>query len=357
MMVYLLVVLGAVLFGAWHDLSQSKTGRVLALVFLFLSLFIPAAIRLELGGDCVNVYMPACDDILNGKSVNFEPFFMWSVLFLDGVVENIPQTIFAFFSFLTLLFAIISLRRSCFTVAVTTYVLLYYPFGLSGIRQALALSFMLFAMRMYETRRYVWSVIMVMLAVSSHYTILMMPVLYFASVALARFSKKSIHVVLMVSVVVAGLLNPMAILSGLIENTRYGYYLSSDKYMDGAQLGSGLGVIAMLVIAASLYVLLMAEFKDDEEEPKRLAVLCAVSVILRVSGLQCEALRRMSIIGDAFLPFAMPYICQKRPGVKNFVIVFVLMTGLFLLFVKDVTNPNPGSLELYPYKTILEDKE
>ena len=97
----------------------------------------------------------------------------------------------------------------------------------------------------------------------------------------------------------------------------------------------------------------MSEFKDDEEEPKRLAVLCAVSVILRVSGLQCEALRRMSIIGDAFLPFAMSYICQKRPDMKNFAIVFVLMMGLFLLFVKDVSNPNPGSLELYPYKTIF----
>lgn len=353
MTAYLLIALGTVLFGAWYDLSRSKSGRVLAFAFLFLSLFIPAAIRFELGGDCVNVYTPACDDIIDGKDVNFEPFFTWSVLFLDGVVENVPQTIFACFSFLTLLFAIVSLRRPCFTVAATAYVFLYYPFGLSGIRQALALSFMLFAMRMYEMRRYVWSVIMVALAFSSHYTILMMPVLYFASVGLARLSKKVIHVALMASVVVAGLLNPMAILSGLIGNTRYGYYLSSDKYMDGAQLGSGLGVVAMLVIAATLYFLLMSEFKDDEEEPKRLAVLCAVSVILRVSGLQCEALRRMSIIGDAFLPFAMSYICQKRPDMKNFAIVFVLMMGLFLLFVKDVSNPNPGSLELYPYKTIF----
>lgn len=238
----------SIIFSFLAEYSISKISRIVSRFILFFILFIPAAIRYDIGTDYSNYI-----DLYN--SLNNTPIeigYYYINLFVHHFHLSV-QWVFAISSLITYSIVCFGLRRRFFCIIIIFYVLLLYLWSYSIIRQAIAMSFIILAMNflIYDKNKQYFTCII--LATLFHYSSVILLPLFFVSKF--RFSKKTI--IIFVSCCIICTFNSVLIdflfNSSLITNSKYSVYLTS-TYNRSTEIGSGIGVfISLLIPVISLF--------------------------------------------------------------------------------------------------------
>jgi len=135
--------------------AQDPSLKCIGRIIVFLLLFVPAAIRYDIGYDYTPIYCDNFDRIVAGADVSD----WWTGGFrylVDWVLFNgwDYQWIFAIVSFITYVPVVMAGRDRYFPIFIFAYFIVFYFFTYNGIRQGVALSFGMWGMRYVLRRSY-----------------------------------------------------------------------------------------------------------------------------------------------------------------------------------------------------------
>lgn len=246
--VYNTILILSAVFSFLAEYSVLKSSRIISRFLLFFILFIPAAIRYDIGTDYSNYI-----DLYN--SLNNTPIeigYYYINLFVHHFHLS-TQWIFAISSFITYSIVCFGLHGRFFCLTIIFYVLLLYLWSYSIIRQAIAMSFIILAMNFLiygKNKRYF---ICIILATFFHYSSIILIPLFFVN----KFSLNKKTIILFILCCIICIFNSFLIdflfNSSLITNSKYSVYLTS-TYNRNTEIGSGIGVfISLLVPLASIF--------------------------------------------------------------------------------------------------------
>ncbi|HHX79161.1 MAG TPA: hypothetical protein GX695_05370 [Acholeplasmataceae bacterium] len=133
--------------------SRSKDSNASAIfcILTFFFLFIPAALRYNIGTDYKN-YVAIFNKILYTQKASQEPGF----LLLNQTIQKVglgSQWVFISVSFLTYFFLFKSIEKKDFYLAIPIYILVIYGMSYSAIRQALVMSMSMYAIKLFFDKK------------------------------------------------------------------------------------------------------------------------------------------------------------------------------------------------------------
>ena len=137
-LIYNMILVLSFLSAYLAEFSKTKFQRIVCRIVLFNILFIPAAIRYNVGTDYPN-YVDYFNSVY-GNDVNEYGFYVLTV-FLRNI--GLPvHSLFVASSFLSY-FPLLFLSRRSYSIKILFYVLLLYLISLSAIRNAISISIVL----------------------------------------------------------------------------------------------------------------------------------------------------------------------------------------------------------------------
>ena len=334
----------------FYSLSRNKTLDILLYVILFLVFALPACLRYGIGTDYLLIYEPAIQSVFAGDiPVDKE----WSFVFIAKLVNAFSEEshwVFVIYAAITYFVSLLAMQKKWMWCAAPAFLMHFYPFTLSGIRQAAAMSFLMLALRFVVSNRVSWCFISIVIATFFHFSSALMVVFLCVAKCVANVNFK----VLLVSCAIASLcvilidFSPM--FGALVETTEYSKYLNDSIHGGAAKMSSGLG---LLLPALMFYGLAFLLLQDESACVRLLGSLGLISCFIYAASVHMEIVRRLCIISDVGLPFAMAMIFERhrdRIGVTVFFSAFIL---LFAMYCKEIIdNANYG---IVPYVSIFEE--
>jgi len=352
-MIYFGILGSAVLFStlaAW----SSRRWMFYAFAILSVGMFtIPAVIRYGIGLDYLGSYSISIAQIAAGLKTDQEPSFRMVVEF---VLEYLPSEhyVFVFYSLLTYLVAAIAFPRKHFNYALSAYLLTYYAFTLSGIRQGLALSFVFCVHLLYFKRQYLLALAMGAIAVFWHSSAaVILPMIVVADL-FSRMRLSLFPFVLAALAVVFWAVDSSRILLCLAELTPYARYFQSangDDVLCAAKVSSGLGYLIPAVMFFVLSTVLVTH-PSGRRQTKEMGVMCGMAVLVYALSLHVDIFNRFSIVANSILPFAIVKLARIRRNLRDRACLYFAFCCMIALFCKEiVSDVNYG---ITPYQTVFD---
>lgn len=344
-------------------LSERGRTRIDCWIFLciaFLLVFIPSAIRYDIGTDYLN-YLRILE---SGSYVEYrfkEPIFYFINLFIDSTGLGF-QWLFFIFSFIFTFVAFKSYSRKNSWLLHFLFFSMLWFFSFNGIRQAIALSFCLLALFNYFERRYVWFFVLVVIASFFHQSALLVGLAgILAFIPLLFQFKAHIAPLVFIAILAVGFFSINIILFymeqtlNLLGMTKYASYFHNSKHFIPRDFGTGLGVLAKVMF--SIYVIFNT--KSYLYHNKRYWLLIA---LIFAYSLGLVLANNIVIFGRMASTFAVAqvvgaYILWHLPRNTKINRLVVIGFSLFLIlsFVKDGFGvPSTyGDPKRNPYQTIF----
>lgn len=261
-LIYNIILLNSIGCGYIAEFDNSKNHRLLARWLLFFTLFIPAAIRYEVGYDYGNY-----SEIYNGLVDSYidEPGF----LFLQNFARYLhldTQWIFVLTSFVMYFPICFCIKRKSFFMISSFYTLYVYIESLSFVRQFLAVTFLICALYYYlysssKIKAYLYGCSSLLFHLSALFVLLTYP---FKKIKLGKpiyiYGMIFAFYILIVKFDFINLLFTVAML--LIP--RYGGYMNTDWNSD-VEIGSGLGVFIRLSIPFTIFFFRKKIFEQNSK--------------------------------------------------------------------------------------------
>ena len=156
------------------EYGMSKTQRLLGRLCCFLSLFVPAALRYDIGTD-YSFYVDAFNSL--DTALEYEYGFR-TLIFILRKIGCSSQGLFVLTSALIYLPLCSLLRRKDFSIKIILYFLLFYLYSYNVIRNAIAITFVILSVEYFTEARYLKSIIWCIVAYLFHYSSLILLPLY-----------------------------------------------------------------------------------------------------------------------------------------------------------------------------------
>lgn len=351
--VYNSIFIFAVFFAYFVENSEIKWQRSLCRCVLFLILWIPAAIRFDIGTDYKNYV-----DLFWG--VKSELYLEWGFQFLFYTVRKLNlgvQAVFVISSFFIYFPVCFFLRRKYFTFTIVFYILILYLSSYSIIRQALVVSVSIWAMSLYLDGKTLRSIFVVAFATLFHSSaFLILPLFLIAKIKLNRM-------LLLGLLFVGGFFlykfNFIELIFGsdLFLDSSYGGYANSSFNTD-AEVGSGLGILLNLILP----ILVILSRDRILTLNNRYLFLTNLVIIYAYAALLAANVHIFNRFLDTFrfVPVMMIFpLVQSfsKKLTKQLVLCFFLLTNIVIVFEKGVlandkkTDSGTGAS---PYTTIFD---
>lgn len=311
----------------WPNIYQRKILTILPCVILFLV----AVLRFDVGYD-----YPAYYDISPEESERFERL---SSMFVD-ITRSLdrPYILFILFGLPTYLLAFMAFRKTeSFQLAFWTYVFLFLLESFGTIRQAAAMSVVLYSIEFLRKKRLLWYILMCVLASMLHaMALIMLPAYFIYHYCSWKF-------------VIFSLLGLAVCFPYLIDILdQAGYYSFYIRNMDLYEGGSFIRFFYIL-----LYVSLMGlsyKLKILKETKPYFVVLLPAFIFPFLLGGHFGG--RLSSFYYLFFIYLIPYILSNcRAKVK---MIFMLILSFFFLAFLYVSQRAGDKSPYTPYKTIFE---
>lgn len=345
------VLLLILFFTASFCYSNAKNKYVaMELKFLcFLLLFIPAAVRLNIGTDYGN-YVRVFNRLRAGHEIYQE--FGWMLLNLFVARTSLHyQWIFVLSSFLTYVFLFFTKKKDAWIVLVI-YFLYLYTTSYNAVRNAISVAMFWYAYCCLHREKRVRGLAFILLAAQFHSSAYLYIPVYLAMC----FVKMRKHTTICIAVVGYILLARLHLAQVIIESPalamfKYASYVSSEQYNSVTKMNSGLGVLLRHFCTFLMYCM-CDEKRCPKEEFSSISILFLLILFTDILSVQIIIFYRLC---DCFkVAYMAMFSCLFRYRSLNsfyevgkifclaYVIILVFMGGLF-------NNAN----EIVPYTSIF----
>ena len=324
--------------------------RSFALLGIFLTLTVPAAIRYGIGTDYLPVYLPTIESIQNGDITDQELSFHLIVRLCQGITES-PQLVFAIYSILTYALVVYALRGKNLPGAISAYVLSYYTFSYNGIRQALAMACIMVAFDFFRRSKWIWLAVFSLAGVFFHTSAAIFIPMLFGVHCLQDKSSLKVTVIACVAIVFFFAVDLSSLILRLAAVwPKYGGYAEDSFFAGAAAFNSGLGILFRCVVYFTLFLVLNGA---DSRTARAAGLFCLFYVAITAVGWHLEIFRRFTYIADFILPFAVIAVGEVEEWRLRWAAYFVTFLLYGALFVKGIAAEDS---DVSPYETVFSSE-
>lgn len=358
---YVLILLGSTFFVWLSEKCRWSVDRVIFLFVAFLIVFIPSAVRYDVGTDYLSyIAIYENEEGLNKYELTEPAFYFLNRLL--RALEVRPQWLIATCAFVyTAVVFFAYPRRGAWLLHFLFFSILWY-FSFNGVRQAIALSFCFYGMLCYLEKKYLKFFLLVIVGSLFHNSAAFYGLLGVAAlIPLNPWVKGRLAPFVFVALILLTFVFPgiiMRCLEALLSYLgfySYAAYFNNDKHFLIRDFGSGVGVL--LKITFSIFLILSTRKLVSRDSSLWILVLLAflysVSAILAkdvvIFGRMMDTFSLALVFGTYYLFYVSGYNSFGR------YVSILFLIFLFLSFIKDgLGEPNSyGDPRLNPYKSIF----
>lgn len=352
---YLFITCIASLSAFCYAKSKNPSSVIVFAVIAFSSLFLPLALRYNIGTDYKNYVHHINDYMMYGQFSKTRFEIGWLPVILSTKRFGV-QSFFIIPAFFSILILFICIPRKYFYIAVPAYIAVAYPESFSLVRQAFAVAIFLLSAKNYIEKKRIRALFFLGMAVCFHKSsIVLLPLLFLSELQWKIFSPSRNIVLLFGMVLFLRVTNFAAVLmEKVIGNTMYAIYVGG-RYDRAAQMGSGLGVLLRVI----LFSLILFSVRRNCMNGKRQYVLVSLFVFsLAVGHILATQIHIFNRIPSLFSPlyayFAVTIASSKSKYRR--IALYGFFAILLILFVKTLQvslSSYTGGLGIVPYKSLL----
>lgn len=329
--------------------SKNRDIRFLSKIITICILFIPAAIRFDIGSD-YNSYIDIFYTIANGKTINnLESGWVLLNKFIIYFTPN-AQWIIALSALLTLFFFFEEVESEKWFIYVPVFVCVIYTWFFTSLSQMLTMAMFFNAMLKYHKGKKNRAIIIAILSFFIHKSaILYLPIFIIANVFKYVIHNKITSVTLFFLLYLLAMVVFPKILTkvfAIIALTPYSYYAyGSNRFSKAAEVSSGLG--RLLRYFAYFCIVLMI---PNQENCKKLELLFLIYITMDFLSQTVMILSRIGrgiIFVYAPVAYEVFYSRQLRQ-IRRLTIICCI----FVLFLLDLWGGFHNSI---PYRTIFSN--
>lgn len=348
-------------FFVWlSEKGKGRRERYLFLTIAFLLVFIPSAIRYDIGTDYVN-YVRIFE---TGTYINYqykEPLFY----FINSVLSGIDAHFQWFMVVTSFIFSAVAFKaypqRNAWIFHLFFIFTLWF-FSFNGIRQAVALSFSILSIYYFLNNR-VWLFIFLnLVGMLFHNSVFLILILGLISlIPLHRYLKSHIFPFIAISSIVFIYLKP-TIVFDIMENflrlvgmVKYANYFQSQTHFI-EHYGSGLGILVKILF--SIYLLLNTKYLIELNKKNWLVVLMIyIYTVALVLASQIVIFGRMADIFKISLIFGVYFLYKiDKNRLLNKLVLIIFILFMLISFIKASIGKETSYADpkRNPYQTIFE---
>lgn len=329
-------------------------------IFLsFLVLFIPAAIRYDIGTDYSN-YVDYFHKIENNFVVAKEPLYI-GLNYIISFFKLKFQWFFVITSFLTYFLFYKSFPIKILPIALFLFNTQLYLSSYDIVREVLALMLVAYSLKYINnfTKFYLWQIIVIMIHFGTG-----LITMVFAPIMKFRLNKKILIFLLIILSVIILKTNFVYTILKLIASLipKYSWYLTS-KYVYTESVNSGLGVfLRVFVISLIIYSKDTLENKYSKEFINFIINGLFFYTVFYLLSVKIHIFGRVQTVFEIYFIYATSFFIYSIKSIYARLIVAILILGAYLYFnivaigknVKTTDNTGTG---INPYTTIFDKGE
>ena len=352
--IYNLTLFFTIIFSIWVTHSKNKSSEYIARILVFFSVAIPAYIRKGIGTDYpgyVHLYQ-RYRHLDDDHELGFKILAKLCWLF-----DATPHTFIAILAIIPLALIVFYVPKRHYDYFVPTYILTSYLKIIAVSRQEVAIAFAICGIialeKKYGTIKYLLNSTMACLFHSS--SIFYYPILLLKKVEIGPRSIMVLLIIVFTLTLGANVIdwivtNPMFLAS------KYSKYLGNDYYFRDTELGSGLGVIANLILP----ILFLIFYKRSSKYVNNANFICWLTLCFLASYLMSTQTYIFTRLIDVFrfIPAFIAYpTCKAISKRHPFIIFLGFMFMYFVIFNKAVTEAQVSlhrGLGISPFYTIFD---
>lgn len=354
MAIYLGLLLLTVIFGSFCGRSRGNSFIWCTIILLCWSL--PAILRYGVGTDYLGTYTFLIAEAMDGECTTGIGYYLLERLML-WVSDDNGYFVFGGAAVLIYSLVLLAMPRRRFLATTVWFFLTLYTFTFNGIRQSVALAWILLAFANLQRKRYLPAIILMAVAVSFHSSALVGVVMMFAGITVAKHNlggKTHDFAIVAFMMLMAAFAGSFLLKHLIPEDSRYLEYLMNEEFSEPVTLK--LRVLEMIYVAISttLAIFLWQDSKSCFRY-RLLSCLCIMAASVRVASLGWEILRRFPYLTDFPLPFAIAAVRLRRYPRRFWIIVaFYMVWGA--IFIYSLIPKENGHCwhDAVPYRTFFD---
>ena len=345
---YILQFLFLFVFSFSYSYSKDKYFSIIFKFLSFFIIFIPAAIRYNIGTDYSN-YVQIFNNLKFGHEIQQE--YGWKFLNLFVISNKLSvQWIFIISSFITYIWLFYTDKKSTWIVLLIYYLYLY-TYSFNAVRNAISITLFWYSYMCLLREKKIRGFVFILIGSLFHVSAFLYIPLYFM-MCFVPIKRNTTIILGVVFYVLFARLNFAGILlnSFLLKETKFAVYSTHSKYAEEVIISTGLGVTLRLLYTFLLYIL-CDKAKCKKEESYAISWLFLALIIADSLAIQIFIFRRL--LDCFYIAYIAMFYCllKKSNNVYTqlgklfcfiYVFVFVFLAGLY-------RNSN----EIIPYMTIL----
>lgn len=349
MFFYVLLALLIFITSFCYSFGQNKYFALNMKILCFLLLFIPAALRMNIGTDYVN-YLKIFQKLKATGYIKQE--IGWKILNLFVYKTDLHyQYIFVISSFLIYL-GIIKTDKKDFWIATFVYFLYLYATSYNAVRNAISIALFWYSYVCLLRNKKVIGYVYILIGAMFHSSALLYLPIYFF-MGRIKFSKKTTLLIALVMYILIRYFHIADYImnSSIMEALRYAKYLSNAMYNSSTDYNSGLGILIRHCYIFFIYCLI-DEKKCGKVEFSAISILFLAILVSDTLMTQIYIFYRLK---DCFLVAYMAiFACLFRYRSRNAIIKIskfcALMYPVLFIFLHNLKN---NYNEIIPYTHIF----
>lgn len=346
MIFYIAIYISASLFAFLYSKTESKN---LAFIFKwtsFLILFLPLALRYNIGVDYENYIWY----ITSGEYNKFEIGFVIFIKILLALNLDF-HWFFVIPAFLTLFIIYKYIPKEYFWLFIASYIVIYYAMLFNQVRQLFGLSIFLFAVMAYLKQQKWKMLFWVFVSCLFHNSLIALGlVLLFCELFNVNFLNRWSNIFILICIILSYKMHiGEIILNNIVVHTHYDYYINDKVNANVASnFSTGFGVLARFLLYG--IVLFFLNVDKSSITMKRFYNLTCMYIfalaISRILTMEIYIFYRFEDIFSIGLIFGL-LLLKKSKNILSIYSVFFLLIILSIKYLLD------DSGVIVPYKTIL----
>ena len=357
---YNFILFSSTFFVYLSEKGRRKIDRQFLLGIAFLLVFVPSAIRYDIGTDYM-AYKEIYENPVRLIKYLKEPGFYFVNWFLSKIGAHF-QWMFATYAFIFTAVAFKAYpKKGAWLLHFLFFSMLWF-FSFNGMRQAVALSWCFLALFAFFEKRYVWFVLLTLVGSTFHQSALFITAAgLMALIPLSWHIKTRLAPLVFVGFIIFTYVSMNIVLVymeqilNLVGLTKYSGYFSSAKHFIARDFGTGLGVLAKVLF--SIYIIWNA--KAFIKQNKNYWLLIVLVFAYAVGVVLADKIIIFGRMADTFVvaPIVAGYLLLQLPSNKqiNRIVLGAFLVFLALSFIKDGMGIETSYADpkRNPYQTIF----
>ena len=359
---YTTILLSSTFFVYLSEKGRKNIDRLFLLGIAFLFVFVPSAIRYDIGVDYM-AYKDIYENSMRLSTYLKEPGFYFINWFLSKLGAHFQWL----FATIALIFTAVAFkaypRKHASLLHFLFFSSLWY-FSFNGMRQAVALAWCLLALVCFIENRYSYFFTFSFIGATFHLSALFILLAGFAAlIPLTPRIKSKVLPLIFVSIIIATYISMNMVLVyieqilKILGFLRYAGYFSSVKHFIARDFGTGIGVLIKVMFSS--YIIMNS--KIILKTNKNYWLLICLTFLYAVGAIIASRIIIFGRMANAFVvaPILGAYVLfvlNKKKNIHRFVLALFILF-LFFAFVKDgmgieTSYANP---KRNPYQTIFSE--